>query len=296
MQHSVSTAAELSPSDLRRVREALLDFESAALAEGSSPRIDRIELLQRVLGVELCRRLGVYRIPEGFKLSVVIPVYNEVKTLERVIERVRGAKLPCEIVIVDDGSRDGTRDLLRSWQESGDEQHRDLVIVLHEKNQGKGAALKTGFQHCTGDVVVVQDADMEYDPQDLRSVLQPIVEGQADVVFGSRFSHIEGPVRSYWHQFANQVITRLTNWKSGLNLTDVETCYKMFRRELIEKIAPGLRERRFGIEIELTCKLARIRTARFYERPISYAGRSYAEGKKIGWRDGFSALRCILRY
>ena len=143
---------------------------------------------------------------------------------------------------------------------------------------------------------MVQDADMEYDPQDLRSLLQPILEDQADVVFGSRFSHIEGPVRSYWHQFANQMVTRFTNWKSGLNLTDVETCYKMFRRELIAKIAPGLRERRFGIEIELTCKLARLPAARFYERPISYAGRSYAEGKKIGWRDGLWALWCIVRY
>lgn len=291
-----SLSDELSPAEIRRVREALLDVGAEPLPEDSPPRMDRIELLERVLGQDLCRRLGIYRIPAGFRLSVVIPVYNEVKTLERVIERVRGAKLPCEIVIVDDGSKDGTRDLLKAWQEGGDEKYRDLVIVLHEKNQGKGAALKTGFQHCTGDVVVVQDADMEYDPQDLRSLLQPILENEADVVFGSRFSHIEGPVRSYWHQFANQMITRFTNWKSGLNLTDVETCYKMFRRELIAKIAPGLQERRFGIEIELTCKLARLRTARFYERPISYAGRSYAEGKKIGWRDGFSALRCIVRY
>jgi glycosyltransferase involved in cell wall biosynthesis len=287
---------ELSPADLRRVREALLDAGAAGLPGDSPQRIDRIELLERLLGPDLCRRLGIFRIPDGFRLSVVIPVFNEVKTLERVIERVRAVRIPCEIVIVDDGSRDGTRELLKSWQESNDERHRGLVIVLHEKNQGKGAALKTGFRHCTGDVVVVQDADMEYDPQDLRTLLQPIVEDQADVVFGSRFSHIEGPVRSYWHQFANQLITRFTNWKSGLNLTDVETCYKMFRRELIEQIAPGLRERRFGIEIELTCKLARLRTARFYERPITYAGRSYAEGKKIGWRDGLSALRCILRY
>jgi len=286
---------ELSPTDLRRVREALLAVD-AALQEGSPPRIDRVELLERLLGPDLCRRLGIFRIPAGFRLSVVIPVYNEVKTLERVVQRVRAASIPGEIVIVDDGSRDGTRDLLKSWQESSDEKHRDLIIVLHEKNEGKGAALKTGFQHCTGDVVVVQDADMEYDPQDFRTLLQPILEDQADVVFGSRFSHIEGPVRSYWHQFANQLITGFTNWKSGLNLTDVETCYKMFRRELIEQIAPGLRERRFGIEIELTCKLARLRTARFYERPISYAGRSYAEGKKIGWRDGVWALWCIFRY
>lgn len=295
MQNSVSTAEELSPADLRRLREALLDIGTADSPGDAPTQMKRLELLERLLGPELCRRLGIYRIPAGFKLSVVIPVYNELKTLERVIERVRAAKLPCELVIVDDGSRDGTRELLTAWRDSGEERHRDLVIVLHEKNRGKGAALKTGFQHATGDVVVVQDADMEYDPQDLRSLLQPILEDQADVVFGSRFSHIEGPVRSYWHQFANQMVTRLTNWKSGLNLTDVETCYKMFRRELIEKIAPCLRERRFGIEIELTCKLARSR-ARFYERPIRYAGRSYAEGKKIGISDGLWALWCILRY
>ena len=294
MQSGESMADELSPADLRRLRDVL--GESAMALDDSPLRMDRLELLERLFGTELCRKLGIYRIPEGFKLSVVIPVYNEVKTLERVIERVRAIKIPCELVIVDDGSRDGTREMLRSWQESGDEKYRGLVIVLHEKNQGKGAALKTGFGRCTGDVVVVQDADMEYDPRDLRSLLQPILEGQADVVFGSRFSHIEGPVRSYWHQRANQMVTRFTNWKTGLNLTDVETCYKMFRRELIEQVAPTLREKRFGIEIELTCKLARIRTARFYERPISYAGRSYAEGKKIGWLDGLWALWCILRY
>ncbi len=292
---NASIAEELSPGDLRRVRDALLDA-GTNLGDDSPLSIDRVELLERLLGPILCHRLGIYRIPENFKLSVVIPVFNEVTTLENVIQRVRAVKIPCEIVIVDDGSRDGTRDLLTRLRDGGDPRNHDLRIVLHDKNQGKGAALRTGFGHCTGDVVVVQDADLEYDPQDLRSLLQPIIENEADVVFGSRFSHIEGPVRSYWHQFANQLITRLTNWKSGRNLTDVETCYKMFRRELIQQIAPTLRERRFGIEIELTCKLARIRKARFYERPVSYAGRSYDEGKKIGWRDGLWALWCILRY
>ena len=284
----------LSPADLRRVRDAM--FHLADELADAPPQIDRIELLERLLGSELCRRLGIYRVPPGFKLSVVIPVYNEVRTLEHVIARVRSSQIPCEIVIVDDGSRDGTRDLLVRLRDSGNAEDNDLRIVLHERNQGKGAALKTGFALCTGDVVVVQDADMEYDPRDFRQLLQPIIEGEADVVYGSRFSHIEGPIRSYWHEFANRLVTRLSNWKSGKNLTDVETCYKMIRRDVLSQVAPSLREKRFGIEIELTFKLARLPGVRFYERPISYAGRSYAEGKKIGLRDGLRALWCILRY
>lgn len=286
---------ELSAGDLRRLREALLDDAHAAEA-GEPGRIGRVELLQQFLGTELCRQLGIFQLPEGFKLSVVIPAYNEVKTIERVIERVRATLLPIEMVIVDDGSRDGTRDLLARLRDSGDPANADLRIIFHERNQGKGAALKTGFAACTGDVVIVQDADMEYDPQDFRALLQPIVEGVADVVYGSRFSHIDGPIRSYWHEMGNRVITRLTNWKSGRNMTDVETCYKLFRRELIQQIAPGLRERGFGIELEMTFKLSRLPGVRFYERPISYAGRTYAEGKKIGWRDGLWAMWCILRY
>ncbi|HUE69661.1 MAG TPA: glycosyltransferase family 2 protein [Pirellulaceae bacterium] len=288
-----TTPDHLSPADLRRVRDAL--FHLADDLPDAPPEIDRIELLQRLLGTELCRRLGIYRIPAGFTLSVVIPVYNEVRTIEQVIARVRAAEIPVEIVIVDDGSRDGTRDLLTRLS-GGDGANADLRIVLHERNQGKGAALKTGFALATGDVVVVQDADMEYDPRDFRQLLQPIIEGEADVVYGSRFSHVEGPVRSYWHEFANRLITRLSNWRSGKNLTDVETCYKMIRRDVLAKVVPGLCEKRFGIEIELTFKLARLAGVRFYERPISYAGRTYAEGKKIGLRDGMRALWCILRY
>lgn len=289
-----TTPDHLSPADLRRVRDAL--FCLADDLPDAPPEIDRIELLQRLLGTELCRRLGIYRIPAGFTLSVVVPVYNEVRTIEQVIARVRAAEIPVEIVIVDDGSRDGTRDLLARLQGSADPVNADLRIVLHERNQGKGAALKTGFALCTGDVVVVQDADMEYDPRDFRQLLQPIIEGEADVVYGSRFSHLEGPVRSYWHEFANRLITRLSNWRSGKNLTDVETCYKMIRRDVLAKVVPGLCEQRFGIEIELTFKLARLAGVRFYERPIRYAGRTYAEGKKIGLRDGLRALWCILRY
>jgi glycosyltransferase involved in cell wall biosynthesis len=286
---------ELSTDDLRRLRELLVEAaDDAASPDGG--RLDRVEVLQRLLGLELSRKLGIFRLPEDFKLSVVIPVYNEIRTLAKVIERVRATRLPLEIVIVDDGSRDGSREYLTELRDSGDEQNRDLKIVLHERNQGKGGALKTGFLECTGDAVIIQDADLEYDPQDYRSLLQPVVESQADVVFGSRFSHVDGPVHHYWHRWGNQLITRLSNWKTGRAWTDVETCYKLIRRDLLQRIAPGLRERGFGIELELTAKLARQPGVRFYERPVSYVGRSWAEGKKIGVKDGLWAMWCILRY
>lgn len=291
---TIPTAERISPAELAQVRNTLLGEIQEGAAE-STP-ISRVRLLQSLLGSELSRRLGVYEIPQGFKLSVVIPAYNESKTIEKVIARVRATGLPCEMVIVDDGSRDGTRDILSRLRDEEAAANTDLKIIFHEKNQGKGAALRTGFQHCTGAVVVVQDADMEYDPQDFHLLLQPLVENRADVVYGSRFSHNDGVVLSYWHQWGNELITLLSNWKSGRTLTDVETCYKMIRRDLIQKIGPTLKEKGFGIELELTFKLARIPDVRFFERPISYAGRSYAEGKKIGWRDGVWAMWCILTY
>jgi len=286
---------ELSQTEIRRLREELFD----AAYDDSAPesrQIDRVGFIERLLGVELCRRLGIYRLPEGFKLSVVMPVFNEIRTLAKVIERVRSTRLPLEIVIVDDGSRDGSREFLAELRHSSGTQDADLKILFHDKNQGKGGAIKTGMLACTGDVIIIQDADLEYDPHDYRSLLQPIVEGEADVVYGSRFSHIDGPVHHYWHRWGNQLITRLSNWKSGRALTDVETCYKMIRRELAQQIAPQLKERGFGIELELTFRLARAPGVRFYERPVSYVGRSWAEGKKIGIKDGLWALWCILRY
>jgi glycosyltransferase involved in cell wall biosynthesis len=286
---------ELSQTELRRLREVLLD----AACDEDAPdagHLDRIEIIERLLGADLCRKLGIFTLSEGFKLSVVMPVYNEIRTLSKVIERVRSTRLPLEIVIVDDGSRDGSREYLAELRDGGNECNADLKILFHDKNQGKGGAIKTGILACTGDVVVIQDADLEYDPHDYRSLLQPIVEGEADVVYGSRFSHIDGPVHHYWHRWGNQLITRLSNWKSGRALTDVETCYKMVRRELIQQIAPNLKERGFGIELELTFRLARVPGVRFYERPVSYVGRSWAEGKKIGIKDGLWALWCILRY
>jgi glycosyltransferase involved in cell wall biosynthesis len=284
---------ELTTAELRRIRELLLEDDAAG--DPAAPR-DRVEMLQRLLGPNLCRRLGIYRLPPGFRLSVVMPVYNEIRTLSQVIERLQATRLPLEIVIVDDGSRDGSREFLSQLDRTQGPAGSTFKIIFHERNLGKGGALRTGFAACTGDAVVVQDADLEYDPQDLHALLQPLVEGQADVVYGSRFSHIDGAVQAYWHRWGNQLITRLSNWKSGRALTDVETCYKLVRRELIERVAPHLKERGFGIELELTFKLARLPGVRFYERPISYEGRTWAEGKKIGVKDGLWALWCILRY
>jgi len=279
------------------LQQAALQHEHAAhnrLDELVSDNLDdRVESLERILGSDVCRRIGVYKLPPAFVLSVIIPVYNEAKTITDVIARVRKTELACEMIVVDDGSSDGTKEVLQALAESGQD---DVRIFFHDKNQGKGAALVTGFQHATGDVVVVQDADMEYDPQDLRFLLQPIVEDYADVVYGSRFSGADRQVSPLWHLAANQVITKLFSFRHGRKFTDVETCYKVFRRELIQQLAPHLREKRFGIELEITARLLQNRETRFYERPISYVRRTYAEGKKIGWRDGVWALWCILRY
>jgi glycosyltransferase involved in cell wall biosynthesis len=222
------------------------------------------------------------------RLTVVVPIYNEVGTVETLLRRVREVPLWLEVIAVDDGSTDGTRDLLPSLEGT-------LIdtLVMHEHNQGKGAALRTGFKHATGDVVVVQDADMEYDPLEFPLLLKPILSGKADAVYGSRF--LGGPHRVlfFWHSIGNRFLTLLSNMFTDLNLTDMETCYKMVRRELLHELP--LTANRFGIEPELTARLAQAE-ARIYELPISYDGRSYADGKKIGWKDGVSALWCIVKY
>ncbi len=229
-------------------------------------------------------------------VSVVMPVYNEVDTLEQIVRRVFDSPIPhqIELVMVDDGSTDGTKELYAKLRR----QYADnqLTILEQPENRGKGAALRAGFAHAAGEVVLIQDADLEYNPQDYARLLRPIEQGKADVVYGSRFIGEEHRVLFFWHYVGNCLLTLLSNLRTNLNLSDMETCYKMFRRDVIEQITPTLREQRFGIEPELIAKVAKIPNIRVFELPISYNGRPYADGKKIGWRDGLRAIWCILRY
>ena len=222
------------------------------------------------------------------RLSVVIPVYNEKNTIGEVLRRVRMVDLPKEVIVVDDCSTDGTREFLQGLVPSD-----DLTIILQPRNAGKGAALRAGFRRVRGDIVIVQDADLEYDPAEYPVLIQPIIAGKADVVFGSRF--LGGPHRVllFWHSVGNRILTTLSNMMTDLNLTDMETCYKVFRTDVLGRFE--LRENRFGFEPEFTAKIARAR-CRVYEVPISYSGRDYSEGKKIGWKDGVAALFFIMKY
>lgn len=226
---------------------------------------------------------------EGFLLSVVIPVFNEAGTIGKVLDAVLSAPFEKEVLVVDDASADGTGDFLRAY---GDPRVRAL---FHEANRGKGAALRTGFREVKGDVVLIQDADLEYDPRDYSRLLGPILENRADVVYGSRFAD-RGDRRTgrLWHYAGNRVLTLLSNLLTRLALTDMETCYKVFRKEALEGIT--IEENRFGFEPEITAKIAGKKHLRICEVPVSYRGRTYRDGKKIGWRDGFRALWCILKY
>ncbi len=223
------------------------------------------------------------------KVSIIVPVYNERATILEILRRVRAVKLGIakEVIVVDDFSQDGTRDILRRLKQPS------VKVVFHDRNRGKGAALRTGFEHAAGDIVLVQDADLEYNPQEYSALLAPLLDGRADVVYGSRF--LGGPHRVlfFWHYVGNKLLTTFSNMASNLNLTDMETCYKVFRKDILKRIR--LRSERFGFEPEITIKLAKL-GCRIYEVPISYAGRDYSEGKKIGWKDGVAAVFHILRY
>jgi glycosyltransferase involved in cell wall biosynthesis len=221
------------------------------------------------------------------KLSVVIPVYNEKDTVVQVIEKVAETPFDKEIILVDDCSSDGTTDILKKLDREG------LRIFFHEKNQGKGAALRTGFEKAEGDIVLIQDADLEYTPDDYPLLLKPILDGQADVVYGSRFQGGTHRCHLFWHYVVNKSLTLFSNMLTNINLTDMETCYKVFKKDVVKQLK--ITSNRFGVEPEITAKVAQMR-CRIYEVPISYFGRDYAEGKKIGWKDGIQAIWCIVKF
>jgi glycosyltransferase involved in cell wall biosynthesis len=248
----------------------------------------RVRVLQKLLGEQACRQIGIYPLPPGFKLSVVVPVFNEKQWIRELVRRVEEVPIPKEIILIDDFSTDGTREILKEYEAKG---HK---VIYQPVNKGKGAALREGFQHATGDLVIVQDADLEYDPAEYPRLIQPIIENRADVVFGSRFIGESHRVLYYWHSVANRMLTTLSNMFTNLNLTDMETCYKVFRREVIQGIK--LKSNRFGFEPEVTAKIAKAKKWRVYEVPISYSGRTYEEGKKIGFKDAIQAFFTIIRY
>ncbi|MBU1699991.1 MAG: glycosyltransferase family 2 protein [Candidatus Eisenbacteria bacterium] len=221
------------------------------------------------------------------KLSVIMPAYNEESTIEEILSRVKAVPIPKEILVVDDASVDGTVDLVESLNDP------EIRLFRHDVNQGKGAAIRTAIPHCTGDIIVIQDADLEYCPEEFPNLIRPIVDGLADVVYGSRF--LGGPhrVHLFWHWVGNQLLTLFSNMMTNINLSDMETCYKAFRTEILKSLT--LRSNRFGFEPEVTAKVSRL-GCRIYETPISYHGRGYSDGKKIGWRDGFVAFWTIIKY
>jgi glycosyltransferase involved in cell wall biosynthesis len=289
--YTMPTVPDLDPPAIAEgpgsAHEPLLNESAVTRAQHSLARLDR---LAQLLAVEdgYDPAIRDFVIPRNFKLSVVIPVYNEERTIREVIAHVAALPIPKEIIIVDDASTDGTRQVLGELEAAA-----GLHVIFKPHNEGKGAALRTGFRRVTGDVVVVQDADLEYDPRDILAVVKPIVLGLADVVYGSRF--LEGQVsdRSRLHRIANRLLTSLSNWTTGLAISDMETCYKAFRREVLQSFE--IRQPRFGFEPEVTARIAR-RKYRVYETPVSYSPRGYGDGKKIGVLDFFGALYCIVRY
>jgi len=263
---------------------------TAGLGGDASWSAESVTRCQALLGRSVCERLAIYSLPPGFVLSVIVPIYNEVATIDGVIERLRATAIPLQIILVDDGSGDGTADRLRSYATQS-----DIAIINHPQNRGKGAAIRSALDVATGDIIVIQDADQEYDPEDFRYLMQPILQNRADVVYGTRYGHVDRQVSPLWHEWVNAMITRFANLSLGVRLNDIETCYKMASRRSWQMIASQLREDRFGIEIELTSRWV-YAGMRFVQRPIRYQHRWYAEGKKIGWRDGVAAITCIVRY
>ncbi len=265
-------------------------LDSIARAEQSLARLTELVELAELLHTAEPYEIPPlnYELPLDFKLSIVIPVYNEERTIAELLARVARLPVAKEIVVVDDCSTDSTRKVLAEIQEAA-----GVTVICKPHNEGKGAALRTGFRHATGDIVVVQDADLEYDPRDILNLLPPLLNNEADVVFGSRFLHEHPHDKSLIHRFGNWLLTTASNLFTGLHITDMETCYKAFRRETIQNVP--IRQNRFGFEPEVTAKLAR-RKSRILEVPISYHARGFAEGKKIGVKDLFNALWCIVRY
>ena len=249
---------------------------------------------RELIGDAACRQLGLYPLPDDFVLTVVIPVFNEEHNLRSILSRVVAVPINKQLILIDDCSRDRSWEVMQSLARELTDDRNQFDLHRHEVNRGKGAALRTGFASAKGQIVIIQDADLEYDPSEYHRLIQPIVENQADVVFGSRFLG-DGPHRVlyYWHRLGNQVLTTLSNCFTNLNLTDMETCYKVFRREVADRL--DIRSRTFAVEPEITAKVAKLRV-RVYEVPISYAGRDYSEGKKIGLKDAFIALWAIVRW
>ncbi len=292
---STLPAAPLADNDPFAAIPALLDPRPAARADAAAMArvnntLDRLQQLSGQLTSDDDYEPAVcdYQVPRNFRLSIVIPVFNEERTIHRVLARVAALPLPTEIIVIDDASTDGTRRALAQIDGIP-----GLHVISKPHNEGKGAALRTGFRRASGDVVVVQDADLEYDPRDIVALVRPIVLGTADVVYGSRFLGEAPQDRSWLHRLGNGLLTKASNLTTGLAITDMETCYKAFRRDVLRSLE--IRQNRFGFEPEVTAKIAR-RKCRVVEVPITYAARSYAEGKKIGIADLFSALYCIARY
>lgn len=291
-----ATVERMNPSN-SKPEEATNESPAAATGEPRPWSAAWYARQEQSLGQTACRQLGLYVIPDDLLLSVVVPFFNEAATLVSLVERVVQVPIRKEIILIDDGSTDDSSKLAGELVARFAEDPRNrLHLHQHETNRGKGAAVKTGFAAVSGDIVVIQDADLEYDPHEYPRLIQPIVEGKADVVYGSRFLGDQAHrVLYFWHYLGNRLITTLSNVFTNLNLTDIETCFKVFRRRVVDEIGPSLRSKRFGIEPELTARIASAR-CRVYEIAISYSGRTFAEGKKIRWWDGFSAIGCIVRY